>query len=315
MPPAPRDATRVGPGPSARIPPQQAGAELMRMLASIALPPEPTPPPKMRASPQGLMELLAWGASQPGMLPMGPIVYHGTPHKFAPTPKNPLGEFDLSKMGTGEGAQAYGHGVYLAGNPEVARSYQRGLTDWTIDTGSGPLRPQHGTPEDRALAWLASSVDAQSSAPFQHAKNAARSLLGKSSSRADEIAALLDRWQLEGAQVVRGGHTYKVNLPDEAAGRMLDWDAHLSDQPLPVKSSINEVRPVDWAGPNSRGSDYYNAMRGHGGDFNASGASKFFSERGIPGLKYWDQGSRAAGSGTRNYVVWEPSILDILGRE
>jgi hypothetical protein len=33
-------------------------------------------------------------------------VYHGSPHKFD--------RFDASKIGTGEGAQSYGHGLYLA---------------------------------------------------------------------------------------------------------------------------------------------------------------------------------------------------------
>ena len=35
-------------------------------------------------------------------------VWHGSPHKFY--------AFDASKIGTGEGAQAYGHGLYFAGN-------------------------------------------------------------------------------------------------------------------------------------------------------------------------------------------------------
>jgi hypothetical protein len=43
-------------------------------------------------------------------------VFHGSPHRFS--------KFDLSKVGTGEGAQAYGHGLYLAENPAVAKSYQ-----------------------------------------------------------------------------------------------------------------------------------------------------------------------------------------------
>ena len=36
----------------------------------------------------------------------GFTAYHGSPHAFD--------QFDLSKIGTGEGAQAYGHGMYLA---------------------------------------------------------------------------------------------------------------------------------------------------------------------------------------------------------
>ena len=48
-----------------------------------------------------------------GILPMD--TWHGSPHRFPPTAKNPLGEFDPTKIGTGEGAQAYGAGAgYLA---------------------------------------------------------------------------------------------------------------------------------------------------------------------------------------------------------
>ena len=56
-------------------------------------------------------------------------VYHGTPHRFEPTEANPLGEFDASKIGTGEGAQAYGHGIYYAETPEVAKGYATTLAN------------------------------------------------------------------------------------------------------------------------------------------------------------------------------------------
>ena len=39
--------------------------------------------------------------------------YHGSPYDFD--------KFDLSKIGTGEGAQAYGHGLYFAEEPAVAQ--------------------------------------------------------------------------------------------------------------------------------------------------------------------------------------------------
>jgi len=38
--------------------------------------------------------------------------YHSSPHDFD--------RFDLSKIGTGEGAQVYGHGLYFAENPKVS---------------------------------------------------------------------------------------------------------------------------------------------------------------------------------------------------
>ena len=37
------------------------------------------------------------------------IAYHGTPHRFAPEPDLPLGRFRSEKIGSGEGAQAYGY--------------------------------------------------------------------------------------------------------------------------------------------------------------------------------------------------------------
>ena len=50
------------------------------------------------------------------MMPMaGMTTYHGSPHLF--------NKFRMDKIGTGEGAQAYGHGLYLAENPNVARQY------------------------------------------------------------------------------------------------------------------------------------------------------------------------------------------------
>jgi hypothetical protein len=46
--------------------------------------------------------------------------FHGSPHTFD--------QFDLSKIGTGEGAQAYGHGLYFAQNENIARSYRDDLS-------------------------------------------------------------------------------------------------------------------------------------------------------------------------------------------
>ena len=56
--------------------------------------------------------------------------YHGTPHTFPGTAENPLGEFDPTKIGTGEGAQAYGHGLYFAENEDVAKEYPDVKTDY-----------------------------------------------------------------------------------------------------------------------------------------------------------------------------------------
>jgi hypothetical protein len=55
--------------------------------------------------------------------------YHGTPHTFAAEEGAPLGKFSTDKIGTGEGAQSYGHGLYFAEKKSVAEWYRDKLTD------------------------------------------------------------------------------------------------------------------------------------------------------------------------------------------
>jgi hypothetical protein len=40
--------------------------------------------------------------------------------------------------------------------------------------------------------------------------------------------------------------------------------------------------------------------------------AKELAARGIPGIKYLDAGSRGAGDGSRNYVVFDDSLIEIL---
>ena len=40
--------------------------------------------------------------------------------------------------------------------------------------------------------------------------------------------------------------------------------------------------------------------------------SEQLRQAGIPGIRYLDQGSRGAGTGTRNYVVFDDKLIDII---
>jgi hypothetical protein len=98
----------------------QDDAELLMLMSDIALSAIPLAGPAARGA-MATGRALAPTAGKVtenylvrtgGILPMD--TWHGSPHRFPPTAKNPLGEFDPMKIGTGEGAQAYGHGLYLA---------------------------------------------------------------------------------------------------------------------------------------------------------------------------------------------------------
>jgi hypothetical protein len=92
--------------------------------------------------------------------------YHGSPHKFD--------KFDLSKIGTGEGAQAYGHGFYFAEDPREADVYKNALSKAEIADASGKALytpapkgdySRAGSAEERAMSALQYAHDTQSSAP------------------------------------------------------------------------------------------------------------------------------------------------------
>jgi len=51
------------------------------------------------------------------------------------------------------------------------------------------------------------------------------------------------------------------------------------------------------------------------GLYGQSAASVRLREAGIPGIRYLDQGSRAGGAGTSNFVVFDPKHMNIIGRE
>lgn len=57
--------------------------------------------------------------------------YHGTPHRFE--------EFSLDAIGTGEGAQVHGWGLYFAADKEVSESYRKTLTDLKKKTATSQV--------------------------------------------------------------------------------------------------------------------------------------------------------------------------------
>jgi hypothetical protein len=81
--------------------------------------------PAMRSQAGGLLG--GFGGAAIGSIK----AYHGSPHDF--------NAFDLSKIGTGEGAQAYGHGLYFAENEGTAKSYRDALSPSDPDVMNNAL--------------------------------------------------------------------------------------------------------------------------------------------------------------------------------
>jgi len=169
--------------------------------------------------------------------------YQGSPHKFEPTPDNPLGELDSSKIGTGEGAQAYGHGHYIAENRNIGETYRKALSEDVISIGDKKIAAKRGVqavddPESIAINEIIAAHGGQHADPFQ---TAIERLGGKYGPRNENDAKAIEiarEWRRKGATVETGGHLYTLDLPDEMIDRMLDYDKPLSEQTQSVRDAF-----------------------------------------------------------------------------
>ena len=283
--------------------------------------------------------------------PQGILAYHGSPHTFD--------RFSLDAIGTGEGAQVYGHGLYFAEAEPVAKAYRDQLSKGNTSAARRALEAAGGD-VDRAIQDVESKL-----------------------SRLDERAALGDfggderrfaaqrQIQSDKIQQLRGfketgefdaGRMYEVNIKANPED-FLDWDKPLSEQPnilsrlglsgrtedeinteatrLMEEGNAKAGRAGGWMGdpeisarinalndeinnlaPSVSGESFYRSG-GQGGVADlmsqlGSGSPQMRSQEllkaGIPGIKYLDAMSRGAGEGSRNYVVFDEKLIDIVKR-
>jgi hypothetical protein len=243
------------------------------------------------------------------------ITYHGTPHRFEPTPANPLGEFDASKIGTGEGAQMRGHGIYVAEARGTAEEYAKTLANRDMDN-QGRLNAHANAQRLAALAgdpeYAADDIRfALSNEPDHPQKTLLQGTL-----------AFLESGDFAKPLETKGS-LYTADLPDEMIDRMLDWDKPLSEQAPEVQPILREMlkkakksfQGIDPDGNPIAGQVHHLYAQHRGG--NAATVAEELRSLGIPGIKYLDQGSRDSGKGTRNFVVFpgEEKKVKILKRD
>jgi hypothetical protein len=151
--PAERDGVLLGPVGSRTFeqgpPPDQGGLfdhpptdtldtgeQQPRLPGAEGVRDENVPTPAVAEAPFSLTAEIAQRAAKQKTLFQGPPhapivlyqgVYHGSPHLFD--------RFDITKVGTGEGAQVYGWGLYFASRKEAAQWYRENL--------AGKPRPAH----------------------------------------------------------------------------------------------------------------------------------------------------------------------------
>lgn len=222
--------------------------------------------------------------------------YHGTPHSFD--------EFDASKIGTGEGAQAYGHGIYVAESPDVAKSYAVNLSNRDM-RNQGRLNAHANAKRLAAIAGDPNyAADDIRFALENEPDHPQKKLL-------QDTLSFLESGEHE-KPLESSGNLYKVDVPKDMVESMLDWEKPLIEQPPAVRQAINSIVEAEelykgkyaarFLSKHTTGSDAVEALNDALGG--PSVTSNYLRDAGIPGIRYFDADSRGSKSGTRNFVVF-----------
>jgi hypothetical protein len=190
---------------------------------------------------------------------MGATAWHGTPHKI-------LGKFDISKIGTGEGAQNYGHGMYFAQAKPVAETYKRAGSEMNVsfakpleELGINPKVATNSMDFDqnpvnqglgrivkglRTTALDYPDVPINKSLVKEHFDEYIRLLEDKYPKDAAQKKALQDLVAKEGYPDINfGGNLYKVDIPDEHIPKTLNWYESFENQPKDVQEALRNLGP------------------------------------------------------------------------
>jgi hypothetical protein len=244
--------------------------------------------------------------------------YHGSPHSFD--------RFDASKIGTGEGAQAYGHGLYFAGAEDVARSY-RDITPALLPPEAAELQQQlkqlfRQHADLTGELHMAADTDGTFAVGWGSIKDPPKTARARIVPQLETVNQQLQDVQMRMHKILhnRRGHMYEVEIA-RPEGSLLDWDATLDEQQQLLPAAERAIGRIQDPGARydamgiieepagNKGRDLYGILKAYAPESNLAGdhasfASRALLEEGIPGIRYLDGNSRAAGQGTRNFVMF-----------
>ena len=243
--------------------------------------------------------------------------YHGSPHVFD--------TFSLAHVGSGEGAQIHGWGLYFALDEKVAQSYRDHLStpsvtingdryirdenEWYLDSDDNDVSYELSSPEGKALEVL------------QYAngdKAKALDIMRKFFADRKDSITFLENNDIEKA---KSGSVFEVDIPENDV--LLDEQKKLKDQPKDVAASIKKLHDdikekgnfrfsdkesllETLENPESTGKDIYAllavSLR------NDILASKLLNKYGIKGIAY------NGGKDGRCFVVFDDKAIQIMQR-
>jgi hypothetical protein len=283
----------------------------------------------------------------PSMAAMLPIIrknidaWQGSPHKFD--------RMSSAHIGTGEGAQAYGHGLYFAEQKGIGEGYRDALSSEILVDGK-PISNQTNDYMEKKL--LEAGFDPDKAIDLINAEIDPSDISKIGKIRQEGATSAIDRLtdlKARDAIQTQEGYLYNVDLkvdPDD----LLDWDAPLSEQSEAIRAALSDLPNIsdeyevgkgmtgyqlydkktgyldtdynfgseqeanDFLNAKMTGGDYYQWLSGGNHGPLQAEVSGQLKDRGIPGIRYLDGSSRSAGEGTRNFVIFDDSLIEIKTR-
>lgn len=276
--------------------------------------------------PKGLM------AEEPGI-----TAYHGSPYDFD--------KFSLDNIDSGEGAQAFGYGLYFTDSEDIAKFYKDKLSDeMTSDVRFSFKGEEYerGTPEWKMLSTIYNRGTANAKKLVKELKSDLAK--GKPYITADQVnryEAILNQAPKKSQIKQNFGRTYEVDIAPKAS-ELIDYDKPLGEQNQFVKDAlkkvademnINDARNLgfddfDFGGSEQKAIDAakkamldkdqsvvaflnnWSVFRG-----NQGAGEELLKKHGIRGIKYKaNQGVGARNvpeQGANNYVIFDDKDVNI----
>ena len=244
----------------------------------------------------------------------GIFAFHGSGQDFD--------EFSLSKIGTGEGLQVYGNGLYFTDSKDIAKFYKDALSDSMAETRFvfDGTTYERGSPEWKMLSLIKNKSIASAKSLVKILESDLAD--GKPFVTADSIKRyknILDKAPKKSDIKKEQGRIYEVNIKT-VTDNLLDNDLPLDKQPKSIQEKINSLN-LDFINPKMIGEDIYDLIavkkfKKGNLDYDDKKVSELLNSVGIKGIKY-KAGQLTPGRDTSkatNYVIFDDKIIDIMAK-
>jgi hypothetical protein len=253
---------------------------------------------EMAARPKPRAVVMPSGGEVDGVQLFALRAFHGSPHDFD--------KFDSAHIGKGEGAQAYGHGLYFAESEGVANAYKTqvgGPDTWSVK--SEPFDPNNPLHHAAERIHAADGDRARVLKTFERHIAELKSVGSKPQPVIQKTFDLLK----SGAEIPpleRSGKLYEVRLNAEPE-QFLDWEKRVGQQSDAVQKAIRARAPNIPDDYPLEGAKW----------LKEPGVAAELQSAGIVGIRYLDGNSRAKGEGSVNYVIFPGNehLIEIVAKD